>query len=55
VIRSLQAEEMLRLSDGLEALQRGARDQPESVIRGMDDKVIVIEQVRARGIPFELG
>ena len=43
--RRLQAEEIKRLQDLMNSLLRGVRAQPESVIRGVTEKLDILEQV----------
>ena len=41
----IQAEEIERLQDIMNGLLRGVRAQPESVVRGVTEKLDILEQV----------
>ena len=45
-VSQAHARELERLSDGLEALYREHRQQPDSVVQGVSDKVEQLELVR---------
>jgi len=45
-VSQAHARELERLGDGLETLQQEHRHQPDSVIRGVSDKVEQLELVR---------